>query len=182
MPVNHSFDATADRPAPIEIVGPSIEHVAIVGTGVVKPCGVIHTNSAAGRIKQPAIECDTDTSPQCRVEIAVGFTKGIRRSNFTAVAVQIHVANVELGSGHQPVPLKIVTELPSTVEPRFAVAPFFIREIPIIEIGCLAMTELPARVETNIESGPIAKRWSRSWCNNFTSFPTVHLRSGKRCC
>src|SRR5260370_40033013 len=163
MPVNHSFDATADRLAPIEIVGPSIEAVAIVGPGVVNRGGLIPTNSAAGRIKQPAIECDTDTSPQCRVEIAVGFTKGIRRSNFTAVAVQIHVANVELGSGYAPVPLEIVTELPPTVEPRFAVAPFFIREIPIIEIGCLAMTELPARVERHIDSAPIATRWGRSW-------------------
>jgi len=47
MPVDHSFDATADCPTPIEIAATSVKDVAVIGASVVKPGRVIHTDAAA---------------------------------------------------------------------------------------------------------------------------------------
>src|SRR6266403_3092176 len=150
MPVNHSFDATADSPAPIEIVGPSIEHVAIVGASILEPGRVVHANATASRIKQPAVERDTNTSAQGRVEIAVGFAKGIPERSWLrleATAVKVHIANVKLRPSDKPMPLEIVSKLRPTVETRLAVPKLMMgNRVPIIEVGRFAMTELASRV------------------------------------
>src|SRR5437588_10039874 len=95
--------------------------------------------------------------------------------------MQIHVAHIEFRSGHQPVPLKIVAQRQTAVESRLVVAEMMMRnEVVVIEIVGLAVTELPTRVQTDVETGPITKCWSRRWRKRFTLFPTVHFRARER--
>src|SRR6266404_9295156 len=92
--------------------------------------------------------------------------------------MKIHVADIELRSGNEPVPLEVVSKLRASIEPRLAVTPLFVSEIPGIEIGCLAMAELAAGVQTDVKSVPIAKRRHRRGHDRL--FAAVSAGSRKR--
>ena len=97
------------------------------------------------------------------------------------MAVQIHVADIEFRSGHQPVPLKIVAKGQTAVESRLIIAEMMMsKEVPVIQIVGLAVAKLASGMQTQVKSGPIAKRWS--WRHHFAFFPTVSFGSGKRPC
>src|SRR4029079_5841228 len=108
MGTDLSFHAATDGITPGEVVTARIKKVRInMISG-----SVIHPDRATSRIQQPAtsatIQLYSHPSSHGRVKVAVRFAMHWGEVRLLALSVHIHVADVELGADHQPIPLKVV--------------------------------------------------------------------------
>src|SRR4029077_13372567 len=112
----HILNAAAAGPTPVEFLLVGIDQVRTARksvTIVLHGRLVVHSDPAAGAIKQPVPERHPESSADRSERIARALANGVvsRGSGLSAAAIQVHVAAFGFDTQHQAVPLVIVTDL-----------------------------------------------------------------------
>src|SRR2546430_7599106 len=134
---------------------------------------------------------EPESSTNCGEEVAVAFSTNIIAAEepirLESIAIEIHVATFAFDSQDEPVPLVVVTNLPTGNHSRLVIAPWLVgtiqrpRGIVPVKVLVFGVTKLAANVEADIKAGPIAfGQWRRR--DLFHFFPTVRFCPRKRCC